>query len=94
MATVREIKTIGDVESPDCRSCARPIRAICETLAEEIVQERRALASAPAHQQAKRRADLEVSERAQAQLWQACPQPQFRGRDQPLAGLPRPRFLN
>jgi hypothetical protein len=82
------------MSGPDCLNCRRPLRAICETLAEEILQERQTLAQAPAHEQSRIQKELEVSERTQAQLWQTCLQPQCRGIDQPLAGLPRPHFLH
>jgi hypothetical protein len=68
----------NSTNAPDCANCERPIRAICDLLAEKIHQERRALAW-PASDRERRVADLVVSERLQAQLWRMCERPECAG---------------
>jgi hypothetical protein len=75
--------------APDSANCERPLRAICALLAEEIHRERRALEIGPCSDRERRVADLEVTERTQAQLWRGCAQPGCLGRS-----WDRPRLMN
>lgn len=57
---------------PDCRNCHRPMRTLCDAVEDQIGLEYGQLAARPPGDQATLVTEVQVSERLQAQLRNAC----------------------
>jgi hypothetical protein len=57
---------------PDCRNCHRPMRALCDAVEDQIGLEYGQLAARPPADRAALVAEVQVTERLQAQLRNAC----------------------